>query len=177
MEGSFDKYTGLEEALSLCGEYVTQVRGVSMYPMLRYRRDPVLIHPVEGELKRYDVAVYNRGDAYVIHRILEVRPDCYVFRGDNCIGKEIIPKSLVVGVVVGFWRVPRASRAAANGSPDASGYSSCGRYVSVGNRIYRIYSRIWVALNPANVRMVGFLRTVIRICLSPRGRRRSRRRR
>lgn len=155
MKGSFDNYPNFEQALSGCGEYVTQVCGVSMYPMLRYRRDPVLIHPVGGELKRYDVAVYNRGDGYVIHRILAVRTDCYVFRGDNCIGKEIIPKSQVVGVVVGFWRVSR--RGAAN-SRDASRHSLLGRFVSVENRCYRIYSRVWVALNPANVLLIGFIR-------------------
>lgn len=144
MEGSFDNYANFEQALSSCGEYVTQVRGVSMYPMLRYRRDPVLIHPVRQELKRYDVAVYNRGDSYVIHRILEVRSDCYVFRGDNCIRKEIVPRSLVTGVVVGFWR--------------ASRHGVCGRFVSVGDRCYRIYSRVWVALNPVNVLLVRFMR-------------------
>lgn len=134
MNGSFEAYDNFEQALSRCGEYVTQVRGVSMYPMLRYRRDPVLIHPLRGELKRYDVAVYDRGDGYVIHRILEVRPDCYVFRGDNCIGKEIVPKSLVLGVVVGFWRVPR--------------HGGDGRFISVQDRFYRLYSRVWVALHP-----------------------------
>ena len=144
MEDCFEKYGNFEQALSGCGEYVTQVSGVSMYPMLRYRRDPVLIHPVQGELKRYDVAVYNRGDGYVIHRILDVRPDIYVFRGDNCLSKEAVPKSLVVGVVVGFWRVPRSG--------------AQGRFVSVENRCYRTYSRLWVALNPADVKLIGFIR-------------------
>lgn len=156
MNGTLDIYENFEKALAETGEYVVQVRGESMYPMLRYRRDPVLIHPVEDELKRYDVAVYNRGDSYVIHRILEVRPDCYVFRGDNCTGKEIIPKSLVVGVVVGFWRIPRRSITACRS--DAPGCSVSGRFVSVENRCYRIYSRVWVALNPADVRLVAFLR-------------------
>lgn len=160
MEESFDRYSNFEQALSGCGEYVTQVRGVSMYPMLRFRRDPVLIHPVRSELKRYDVAVYNRGDSYVIHRILEVRPDCYVFRGDNCTRKEFVPRSKVMGVVVGFWRIP--SRRAADGSRDASRGSVCGRFISVDNCLYRIYSRVWVALNPANVLLVGLVGRFLR---------------
>lgn len=148
MGGSFETYGNFRQALADCGEYVTQVRGVSMYPMLRYRRDPVLIHPVEGELKRYDVAVYDRGDGYVIHRILEVRPDCYVFRGDNCLGKEIVPKHLVLGVVVGFWRVGRKGGA--------------GRFVSVDKCSYKLYSRLWVALNPLNVRALTLPGRVLR---------------
>lgn len=139
MKDSLEIYGSLEQALSRCGEYVTQVSGVSMSPMLRYRRDPVLIHQVDGDLKRYDVAVYHRGDGYVIHRILEVRPDCYVFRGDNCIGKDLVPKSLVVGVVVGFWRSPRRGGA--------------GKFISVRNLLYRLYSRVWVALNPLDVKI------------------------
>ena len=144
MNSSFEAYDNFEQALSRCGEYVTQVRGVSMYPMLRYRRDPVLVHPVRGELERYDVAVYDRGDGYVVHRVIEVRPDCYVFRGDNCRKKEIVPKSIVKGVVVGFWRIPRGG--------------GKGRFVSVWNRPYRLYSRIWVALNPLDVFFVGLVR-------------------
>lgn len=144
MNASFDAFDSFGQALARSGEYVTQVRGVSMLPMLRYRRDPVLIHPVTSPLKRYDVAVYNRGDSYVIHRIIEVRPDCYVFRGDNCTGKETVPKDLVLGVVVGFWRVP-------------SRRSGTGRYVSVDNRLYRLYSRLWVALNPLDARLVQAL--------------------
>lgn len=143
MQDTFFAYENFEQALSRGGEYVTQVREVSMYPMLRYRRDPVLIQPVRQELKRYDVAVYNRGDGYVVHRILEVRPHSYVFRGDNCIGSEIVGKDLVLGIVTGFWRVPSKG--------------GTGRFVSVENRWYRLYSRIWVALNPVNVKFIGFV--------------------
>ncbi len=146
MNGSFETYGNFEQALSDCGEYVTQVQGISMYPMLRYRRDPVLIHPLTGELRRYDVAVYNRGDGYVIHRILEVRPDCYVFRGDNCLCKEYVPRHLVLGVVEGFWRVP------------AKG--GVGRFVSVDNLSYKIYSRLWVALNPLNIKALNLFRGI-----------------
>lgn len=114
--------------LAGCGEYVTQVRGVSMYPMLRYRRDPVLIHPVTEELKPYDVAVYAKEDRYVVHRVLEVRKDMYVIRGDNCIGKEYVRKEDVRGVVVGFWRF--------------------GKYIPVTNDTYLAYAHLWVAINP-----------------------------
>lgn len=146
MSGSFDKYCNFEQALDKCGEYVTQVRGNSMYPMLRYRRDPVLIRPVSGDLRRYDVAVYNRGDSYVIHRILEVRPDCCIFRGDNCTASEIVPKELILGVVTGFWRTSRSG--------------GTGRFIPVGNGWYRLYSRVWVALNPLDVLSVRLVRRI-----------------
>ncbi|MBQ0008485.1 MAG: S24/S26 family peptidase [bacterium] len=122
------RFDNFEELLRETGEYVTQVRGVSMYPMLRYRKDPLLIHPVKGELKPYDVAIYGRLDRYVVHRVLEVRDDIYVIRGDNCICKEYVPKSAVVGVMAGFWRF--------------------GRFISSDNILYKVYARVWVAINP-----------------------------
>lgn len=125
---SQERYENFEELLSACGEYVTQVRGVSMYPMLRYRKDPVLIHPVTSELKPYDVAVYAKEDRYVVHRVLEVRDDLYIIRGDNCVAKEYVPKNLIRGVVVGFWRF--------------------GKYIPITNTLYIIYAHLWVAINP-----------------------------
>jgi len=116
------------DLLAESGEYITVVQGVSMFPMLRLGKDPVHIVPVVHPLKPYDVAVYWRGDNFVVHRVLEVHSDHYVIRGDNCIGKEYVPCASVVGVVDGFWR--------------------SGRYVSAGNFLYRLYSRIWVAANP-----------------------------
>jgi len=123
-----ERYDNFEQLLSHSGEYVTQVRGVSMYPMLRYRKDPVLIHPASGTLKPYDVAVYARSDRYVVHRVLHVRDDIYIIRGDNCTALEYVPKSDVRGVVVGFWRF--------------------GRYIPVSNRLYLCYAHLWVAINP-----------------------------
>lgn len=128
MSDGFLTYQNLEQTLAGCGEYVTQGHGVSMYPMLRECREPILIHPLTGELKRYDVAVYGKSDRYVVHRVLEVRDDHYVIRGDNCVAKEYVPKKDVVGVVVGFWRF--------------------NRYIPVTNRLYLLYAHIWVAINP-----------------------------
>lgn len=135
-------YDSFESALEGCGEYVTQVHGRSMFPMLRSGKDPVLIHPLSGGAVRYDVVVYAKPDRYVVHRVLEVRPDCYVIRGDNCDAKEYIPREAVRGIVVGFWRF--------------------GRYVPVSNRWYRAFSRIWVAVNPL-VRLWHFCRRCVRV--------------
>jgi len=121
-------YADLAELLRESGEYVTTGSGVSMYPMLRFKKDPVLIRPLVGELGRYDVAVYSRGKSYVVHRVLKVLPEHYVIRGDNCIALEYVPKGDVVGVVAGFWRF--------------------GRFIDVSNCVYKLYSRVWVAANP-----------------------------
>lgn len=128
MASGLNVYDSFESALEGCGEYVTLLHGVSMYPLLRSCKDPVLIHPLSGEAARYDIVVYAKPDRFVVHRVLEVRPECYVIRGDNCVAKEYVPREAVRGIVAGFWR--------------------SGRYISVSNRWYRAYSRLWVAINP-----------------------------
>ena len=75
-----------------------------MYPMLRDRRDTIMIRPVEGRLKKYDVPLYRRGyrrgEAYVLHRIVKVLPDSYVICGDNCFKKEYgIREEQILGVL------------------------------------------------------------------------------
>ena len=48
--------------------------GDSMEPMLRNRKDTIIIEPVHGRLKRYDLPLYRRPDGkYVLHRILQHR--------------------------------------------------------------------------------------------------------
>lgn len=95
----------IEEVLKQEGVYVSTIAGVSMYPMLRNRRDTIVVEPYEGRLKKYDVPLYKVGNNYVLHRIIEVLPDSYVIRGDNCINKEYgITDKDILGVLTAFHR-------------------------------------------------------------------------
>ncbi len=114
------------------GRYVSTTAGVSMYPMLRDRKDVIILVPPNGRLKKYDVPLYcrKRDGQYVLHRILRVLPDGYVIRGDNCIQSEYdITDDDIIGVLEGFHRGKR--------------YVSC-----KDNRFYRAYSVIWPKLYP-----------------------------
>ena len=76
-----------------------------MYPMLRDRRDTIVVRPPQGRLKKYDVPLYKRGNAYILHRVLKVKPDSYIIRGDNCDKKEYdITDKEVLGVLTEFYR-------------------------------------------------------------------------
>jgi hypothetical protein len=95
----------IKQILSEDGAYVSTTSGVSMYPLLRHRRDTIIVTPADGRLKKYDVALYIRGEAYVLHRVIKVLPDSYVIRGDNCIAKEYgITDADVLGKLVEFYR-------------------------------------------------------------------------
>lgn len=119
----------IEDVLREEGLFVSTTVGVSMYPMLRNRRDTIIVRPYEGRLKKYDVPLYKRNSDYILHRIVEVRPDSYVICGDNCERKEYdITDAQILGVLTGFYR----------GS----------KQVNMEGWPYRLYVRVWCFLFP-----------------------------
>lgn len=102
MENS-QKYT-IEEVLLSQGVYIGPTVGVSMLPLLKTGRDTVVIKAKKDRLKCLDVALYKRGDAYVLHRVLEVTEWGYIIRGDNCYSNEMIREDAVIGVLTEFFR-------------------------------------------------------------------------
>ena len=119
----------IEDALNEKGVYVSTTSGVSMYPMLRNRRDTIIVKPPTAPLKKYDVPLYRRGDDYVLHRIIGKDERGYIICGDNCINKEYgITENQIIGVLVGFYRD--------------------GNEVNMEGVGYKLYSRAWVFLHP-----------------------------
>lgn len=122
----------IEEVLKQKGIYVSTTSGISMYPMLRHRRDTIVVKPVTKKLKRYDVPLYRRGDDYVLHRIIGEDSNGYIICGDNCVQKEYaIKESQIIGVLSGFYRG--------------------NKLVNMDGLGYKIYSRIWVFIYPARM--------------------------
>ena len=94
----------IEDVLSQNGKYIGPTVGVSMLPMLKNRRDTIVVLPKTERLKPLDVALYRRGEAYVLHRVLSVTKQGYIIRGDNCYSDENVPESDVIGVLSEFFR-------------------------------------------------------------------------
>ena len=94
----------IEEVLQVKGSYIGPTVGVSMLPMLKNRRDTIVVKPKTERLKRLDVALYRRGDAYVLHRVIQPIDGAYIIRGDNCYADEYIPEDDVFGVLTEFFR-------------------------------------------------------------------------
>ena len=95
----------IEEIIKTEGVFVSTTSGMSMYPMLRDRKDTIIIEPYEGRLEKFDVPLYKYGSKYILHRIIKVRKDDYVIRGDNCDNKEYgITDKDILGVLTGFYR-------------------------------------------------------------------------
>ncbi len=97
----------IEDILACDGVWVSTTAGVSMWPMLRDRRETIVVRPARGRLRPLDVALYRRGDAYVLHRVIDVEKDGYRILGDNCVQYEYVNEAQVIGVLDEFWRGER----------------------------------------------------------------------
>lgn len=96
-----------EEQLQQYGKLIYTNVGDSMMPLLRQRRDLLIIEPrPEGRCKKYDVVLYRRPSGqYVLHRILKVRKKDYVICGDNRRCREFgVPDEWIFGILTGVVR-------------------------------------------------------------------------
>ncbi len=120
----------IETHLREHGFYVSTTVGVSMKPMLKTRRDRVVIKPLNGErLKRLDLPLYRLPSGkYVLHRVIAVKDGYYIMRGDNTYAKEKITEAQILGVMTEFYRKDR--------------------HVFADNRKYRAYAEVWQWIYP-----------------------------
>ena len=118
----------IKKILSEDGMFVSTTSGVSMYPLLRDRRDTVIVTPTAKRLKKYDVALFLRGDSYVLHRVIKVLPDSYLIRGDNCIMSDKVMDADILGKLTGIYRGDNE--------------------IDMQSRGYKTYSRLIVFFSP-----------------------------
>ena len=95
-----------EEEIARTGKLIYPNVGDSMMPLIREKRDLLMIEKVSGRLRKYDVPLYKRDSGqYVLHRILKVRKNDYVICGDNRWQKEYgITDRHIIGVLTGIIR-------------------------------------------------------------------------
>lgn len=103
MEQFSDKLN-LKELMQTEGRFVGTTSGVSMLPMIKSGRDVVVIEKKTERLKPWDVALYTRGDSYVLHRVISVTDFGYIIRGDNCYSDERINEENVIGVLSSYFK-------------------------------------------------------------------------
>lgn len=102
-----DPKHSIQEILERDGVWISTTTGTSMWPMLRDRRDTIVVRPVEGRLRPYDIALYRRDDSYVLHRVIKANDGGYRIMGDNCKAYEEVPESDILGRLDEFWRGER----------------------------------------------------------------------
>ena len=138
--------SSFEEQLRENGKLIYTNRGNSMMPLIKEGRDLLIIEPVHGRLKKYDVPLYRRDSGqYVLHRILKVRAHDYVICGDNRHVKEYgITDRHIIGVLTGIVRD--------------------GKTVSVTDRTYRLYVHLWCDCFPVRALILRTRGLLLRLC-------------
>ncbi len=121
------EYASLEQAIAR-GNFVIRPKGVSMWPMIRNGKDSIVVQPVKGRLKKYDLPVYKDNiGRYVVHRIIEVTDTGYVICGDGLYEREYdITDKNMLGIVDGFFRKEK--------------------YIPCDSKGYMFYVRFWVGI-------------------------------
>lgn len=103
------------------------VTGNSMRPMLRPYHDTVRLKPADGRLQPGDIALYRRDNGqYILHRVIRLTADGYLFCGDNQDELEPVRHDQMVALVVG--------------------YKKSGKVRSMEKLGYRLYRFLWVKL-------------------------------
>ena len=102
-----NKTASYEDYLDRYGQLTYTKVGASMLPLLKQGRDLFTVaRKGEERCRAGDVVLFRRPpDKYVLHRVIEVRPDSYVILGDNCVAREYgIRDEDILGVMTGFVR-------------------------------------------------------------------------
>ncbi len=99
------KQLTIEEQLEKDGYVLELSVGTSMEPMLKQRREQLLIEKISSPLKNNDVVLYKRDSGqYVLHRIVSKRKSHYIIRGDNRYINENVCPNQIIGILKGFYR-------------------------------------------------------------------------
>ncbi|MBQ7740978.1 MAG: S24/S26 family peptidase [Eubacterium sp.] len=137
-----DEEKSIRQILDEYGKYTSLTSGTSMWPLLHHHRDNIIVVKPEERLKKYDVALYEKNSQYIMHRVCEVHDDHYIIIGDNLKTREYVTDDMICGKLIGFYK---------NGK----------RYIDLEtNKLYKFYSRVWVALYPVRGVQIFFGRAV-----------------
>ena len=121
----------IREILDAYGKYTGLTTGTSMNPLLHEQKDNIIVVKKDGRLSKYDVGLYVTSEGkYIMHRVVEVHDDHYIFVGDNMLKKEYVTDDMVCGVLAGFYKNGRH-------------YVDC-----TSSKPYLLYSKIWTNLLP-----------------------------
>ena len=87
------------------GFYLSTPSGTSMLPMLAGGVDQAVIVALPGKAKKGDVLLYEDKDGQnVLHRVIKVKSDGYLLRGDNRYYAEFVPFDRVIAILSSYFK-------------------------------------------------------------------------
>lgn len=77
------------------------VKGTSMLPFFKDGITEVFLEK-KHRYRKHDICLFTIEDKYLMHRLIKVNKDIYIFRGDHLYTKEKINKENIVATVYQF---------------------------------------------------------------------------
>lgn len=135
----------IEEIISQGGRFNLVTAGTSMLPLLRDRKDTVVLVAKRGRLKKYDIPLCRMPDGrFFLHRVVKVLDDSYNTCGDNRVKCETgVRDENIIAVADSVIRN--------------------GKEISFNSISYKLYVRLWCSFLPLKfvlTRIVGVIRKI-----------------
>ena len=94
------------EALKEKEQIEVLTSGKSMEPLFKEHRDIAVVSRVEKPLKKGDIVLYSRDEkSFILHRIVKIKGENLIIRGDNNLNFESdIKADRVIGVLTALYR-------------------------------------------------------------------------
>lgn len=97
--------SSIENEIKTKGYVFYEVHGFSMVPLIRQDKDLTIIKKITGDLHKYDIILYRRGQKLILHRIVKIKNGKYIIAGDNCANKEYdITDKNIIGILSSIER-------------------------------------------------------------------------
>ena len=122
--------TRSEEEIEKHGTFASNTVGGSMRPLFKTHRDVVVLKRPDAPIRKYDVVLYKNpsNTKYILHRVIRIKGNTLIIRGDNTFRREYVDPSDVIAVMVSFTRR--------------------GKHHTARDAGYKFYSRFWNFIYP-----------------------------
>lgn len=99
------KNSKVEQILDEEKEFLFPIQGKSMLPLFRQKKDCVIISKENlSNVKKYDIVLYKGHSSFILHRVLRIKNDTLIIRGDNTFHLEYVNINDIEGRVTSFYR-------------------------------------------------------------------------
>lgn len=95
-------YQNYEEMLEKEGYVISGFLGASMYPT--FHRNDLLTIVKQDSYSLYDAVLYKTNNKYLVHRIVDIKDNHFIIRGDNTVLDERVENIQLLGKVKSLIR-------------------------------------------------------------------------
>lgn len=97
---NIDFFTLVEEEIKEGKSVTIPFKGNSMYPFIRSDKYIITLTPIKEELKINDIALFKYRGEHLLHRLIEIKGNKYLFRGDgSIIQEELVERADIIAIL------------------------------------------------------------------------------